>query len=470
MSELNYKELGFKSGIEIHQQLEGKKLFCNCPTTIRKEGHDFEIKRKLRASAGESGKVDDAALHEQKKQKSFIYRGYDDITCDIELDEEPPMPINREALNAALQIASMLNCKIFDRIEVMRKTVIDGSNTSGFQRTMLIGVDGFVEIEGKKYGIESVCLEEEACQVIERKKDQDIYNLSRLGIPLIEIATAPDMKNPDEVKEVAGKIGMILRSVPICKRGIGSIRQDVNLSIKGGERVEIKGFQDLKSIPKVVDNEIKRHIQLLKKGKMQKEVRKAEPDFSTTYLRPMPGASRMYPETDIPSIKVDLSNIKQVKTIEEKIKEIESNFKINNKYAQEIIKQNIDFDKLVKKFKNLKPEFIAQSIIDNPKEIKKRFGKEFDALENLEVLEKVNSSDITLDAVKEIQIILAEGKEVDYSKFKGVDDKEVENFIKELIKKEQGAPIGALMGKVMAKYRGQVDGKKAMTLLKKNME
>ncbi|MBW2991422.1 Glu-tRNA(Gln) amidotransferase GatDE subunit E, partial [Candidatus Woesearchaeota archaeon] len=193
MADLNYNELGLKCGIEIHQQLEGKKLFCNCATEIRKGDPDFKVVRRLRASAGEEGGVDQAALYEQKKQKYFVYQGYDDITCDVELDEEPPHPVNQDALRAALQVAKMLNCKIVDEIQVMRKTVIDGSNTSGFQRTMVIGMNGFVEVGGKKVSIEGVFLEEEACQIIERTKTKnyDIYNLSRLGIPLIEIATGP---------------------------------------------------------------------------------------------------------------------------------------------------------------------------------------------------------------------------------------------------------------------------------------
>ncbi|MFH1505869.1 MAG: Glu-tRNA(Gln) amidotransferase subunit GatE, partial [archaeon] len=261
---LDYKKLGFKAGIECHQQLEGKKLFCSCPTTIRKDKPDFTITRKLRASAGETGEVDQAALHEQKKDKYFIYQCYEDTTCLVETDSEPPHPINQDALKTCLQVSMMLNCKIVDEIQVMRKTVVDGSNTSGFQRTALVGRDGYLMLGNKKIRIPSVCLEEEACQVIERKKDHDVYNLSRLGIPLIEIATEPDMATPEEAKEVAAKIGMILRSTGACKRGIGSIRQDVNLSIKGGARTEVKGFQDYKSIPKVIEKETERQINLIK--------------------------------------------------------------------------------------------------------------------------------------------------------------------------------------------------------------
>ena len=229
---LDYKSLGLKCGIEIHQQLEGRKLFCSCKTEIRKGNPDFTVKRRLRAAAGEAGEIDIAARHEEEKGKEFIYHGYDDINCLVELDEEPPPPMNQEAIKTTLQVAKLLNAKIVDEIQVMRKTVVDGSNTSGFQRTALVAKDGFVKVGGKRIGIPTICLEEEACQIIERKKEYDVYNLSRLGIPLVEIATAPDIETPEECKEVAAKIGMVLRSVPGMKRGIGTIRQDVNVSIK----------------------------------------------------------------------------------------------------------------------------------------------------------------------------------------------------------------------------------------------
>ena len=139
MAKINYKKLGFKAGLEIHQQLDTKKLFCNCDSVIKKERPDFTFTRKLRAAAGETGEIDIAAAHEQKKDKYFLYHAYDDVNCLIELDEEPPKPINEQALKISLQVCRLLNAKIVDEIQVMRKTVVDGSNVSGFQRTALVG-------------------------------------------------------------------------------------------------------------------------------------------------------------------------------------------------------------------------------------------------------------------------------------------------------------------------------------------
>ena len=466
----DYAALGFKSGIEIHQQLEGKKLFCNCPTEIRKEKPDFEITRRLRASAGEEGRMDKAALHEQKKQKYFTYQGYHDITCSVELDEEPPQPVNPEALKTALQVAKMLNCRIVDKIQVMRKTVIDGSNVSGFQRTMLIGINGWIEVGGKKFGIDTICLEEEACQVIERKKDHDIYNLSRLGIPLLEIATAADMKTPEEVKDVAAKIGMILRSTPNCKRGIGSIRQDVNLSIQGGKRVEIKGFQELKSIPLVIEHEVERHLKLIKKGEVPgDEVRKAEENMITTFLRPMPGGDRMYPETDIPEIVPDSTGIEAVKTIDEKVAEITKEYELSSEIATQIIKKGIDLATFARKYAKVEAKFIAETLVNTPKEIKARFGKDLDVITHADtVLDKLNSGSIPKSAVFELLSEIAHGRQADFSKYQAIDLGELEHEVKEMIAKNAEASVQGLMGLLMAKHRGKIDGKAAMDLIKKH--
>ena len=269
MEKLDYKKIGLVSGIEIHQQLQGKKLFCDCPTEIREDKHDLEVKRKLKAVVGETGKIDAAAAQQSAKQKYNIYQAYVDTTCLVELDEEPPHLMNEGALNLSLQMCKFLNCTLVDEVQVMRKTVVDGSNTSGFQRTSLVGMNGELELsDGKKISVPALCIEEDAAKIVKRNSDYDVYNLSRLGIPLIEIATGPDLNTPLEVKECAEKIGMFLRSTKPAlgesvKRGIGTIRQDVNVSVKGGARVEIKGAQDLKMIPLLVDNEALRQLKLI---------------------------------------------------------------------------------------------------------------------------------------------------------------------------------------------------------------
>ena len=237
---LNYEALGFKAGLEIHQQLDTRKLFCNCLSFLRQDEPDFVVKRKLHVVAGESGEVDIAAMHEAEKERTFLYEGYD-TTCLVELDEEPPHELNKDALKVALQIAVFLNAKIFPITQIMRKTVVNGSNTSGFQRSILIARDGWIVTKSGRVGIESICLEEDAAREISKEGNEVLFRLDRLGIPLVEIATAPDMKNAEHVKEVALYIGKVLRNCKV-KRGIGTIRQDINVSIKGGNRIEIKGM------------------------------------------------------------------------------------------------------------------------------------------------------------------------------------------------------------------------------------
>jgi glutamyl-tRNA(Gln) amidotransferase subunit E len=260
---LDYSKLGLRCGIEIHQQLDTHKLFCPCPSLIRDDEPDGRITRKIRPVAGEMGGIDPAALHELLKDKEFVYEYYNDSNCLVELDEEPPHSLNQEALSIVLEASLLLKGKPVDEIQVMRKTVIDGSNTSGFQRTMLVATGALLELGGKKIRIPTICLEEDAARIIERKGDRTTYRLDRLGIPLIEIGTEPDITSPREAKDAAEKIGMLLRATGKVKRGLGTIRQDVNVSIKGGRRIEIKGVQALNDIPGLVENEVLRQQSLI---------------------------------------------------------------------------------------------------------------------------------------------------------------------------------------------------------------
>jgi glutamyl-tRNA(Gln) amidotransferase subunit E len=261
---LDYRALGLICGIEIHQQLDTAcKLFCGCPTKHREvEESNFEFFRYLRPSRSELGEIDRAALEEVLVTRRFHYKSYDS-TCLVEADEEPPSEINAEALEVSLIIARLLNMKIVDELQTMRKMVIDGSNTSGFQRTGYIGSDGYIETAEGAVGISILSLEEEAARIIEDRGDSVVYSLDRLGIPLVEIGTAPDIVSPAHAREVASYLGMILRSTGRVKRGLGTIRQDVNVSIKGGARVEIKGVQALNLVDKVVEFEALRQVRLL---------------------------------------------------------------------------------------------------------------------------------------------------------------------------------------------------------------
>ena len=202
---IDYKKVGLKCGIEIHQQLDTHKLFCDCPSVLRTDEPNIVVKRRLNAVAGEEGKIDIAAAYEQEKSKTLIYEGYSDSTCQIEFDSEPPKMINPEALEIAIQLSLLLNAKILPVSQIMRKTVVDGSNTSGFQRTMLLAKDGFVETSFGKIGIQSIGLEEDSARIIKQEKNSATYRLDRLGIPLVEIATSPDIPNAEAAKETDRK-------------------------------------------------------------------------------------------------------------------------------------------------------------------------------------------------------------------------------------------------------------------------
>ncbi len=260
----DYRSLGLVCGIEIHQQLDTAcKLFCGCPTRHREvDESNFEFFRYLRPSRSELGEIDRAALEQVLVSRRFIYKSYDS-TCLVEADEEPPRTVNLQALEISLIIARLLSMKIVDELHTMRKMVIDGSNTSGFQRTAYVGSDGSIETGEGPVGISILCLEEEAARIVEDRGDSVVYSLDRLGIPLVEIGTAPDIISPAHAREVASYLGMILRSTGRVKRGLGTIRQDVNVSIRGGARVEIKGVQALNLVDKVVEFEALRQLRLL---------------------------------------------------------------------------------------------------------------------------------------------------------------------------------------------------------------
>ena len=251
-----------KVGLEIHQQLDSKnKLFCNCKI-VDSTDHDFTFKRILHPTQSEMGTYDQAALFESKKIKTVKYLSSKNSNCLIESDEEPPEMVNAEALELVLTIALTLHCTIVDELHVMRKIVIDGSNTTGFQRTILVARNGYLDVDGVRVGIQSICLEEDAARIInEQKEDKDdtkIFALDRLGVPLIEIALDPISNTPIFVTNVAQTIGRLLRSTKKVTRGLGSIRQDVNISTNGGAVVEVKGVQQLSQLALVIDYETKR--------------------------------------------------------------------------------------------------------------------------------------------------------------------------------------------------------------------
>ncbi len=263
-SEYDYEELGLVAGLEIHQQLDtATKLFCNCPTEIRDPEESIRsFTRYLHPTRSELGELDDAAVEESKVDREFEYLAYD-TTCLVEEDDEPPHRLDDDALETALEIAQLMTMAPVDQAHVMRKIVVDGSNTSGFQRSTLIATDGAIETSAGSVGIEDLLLEEESAQRVTETDEGVRYSLDRLGIPLVEIGTSPDISTPDQALEAAERIGMLLRSTGKVKRGLGTIRQDVNVSIADGARVEIKGVQSLDDIDDIVRNEAARQVELV---------------------------------------------------------------------------------------------------------------------------------------------------------------------------------------------------------------
>jgi glutamyl-tRNA(Gln) amidotransferase subunit E len=259
-----YRDIGLLVGLEIHQQLAtSTKLFCKCKP-IDEEHQTPRFQRRLRPSQSELGETDPAALFEFKKKKPFKYYVGEHSACLVEADEEPPHPINEEAVDTALIIALALNSTPVDEIHVMRKIVIDGSNTTGFQRTAIIALGGVLKTRIGNIPVQTICLEEDAARLLGEDGGVRSYGLDRLCIPLVEVALAPFTASPEEVQEVAYTLGRLMRSTGRVMRGLGTIRQDINISIRGGAVVEVKGVQNLDLISKIVDFEAKRQHFLMK--------------------------------------------------------------------------------------------------------------------------------------------------------------------------------------------------------------
>ncbi len=263
---IDYAKIGLKVGLEIHQQLNvNSKLFCSCPPELFKEEPEITFLRRLRPTQSELGQVDPAAYFEFQKGVKILYEASKASSCLVEMDEEPPHPINKDAVEVVLTASLMMNMQPVDEVHVMRKTVIDGSNTTGFQRTCIIALDGWIKVGEKIIPMQAASLEEDAARKTGTQNEGKTirYRIDRLGIPLIEVATAPVIYSPMEAQEVAFAIGRILRDTGKVMRGLGTIRQDLNVSLPNGALIEIKGVQELELISTVVEYEVQRQLGLI---------------------------------------------------------------------------------------------------------------------------------------------------------------------------------------------------------------
>ena len=625
MTEIDFGKIGLKVGLEIHQQLlTHKKLFCDCKP-IESDEYDEKFIRKLRASKSELGEFDPAALFEKTKSKQINYYANSQSSCLVEKDEEPPHDLDPNAKDLSLLISAALESKVFSEIHVMRKTVIDGSNTSGFQRTMLVAQGGNLKINSKSVGVQSICLEEDAAKLLNDTKNERNYSLDRLGIPLVEIALEPvDIENPSSIKDIALTLGRLLRTTKKVKRGIGSIRQDVNISITGSGIVEVKGVQQLDQLEKIIEFEAKRlHglkiisekirlinvskkdvldvtndfkscnskiiqnalknggiIKAIKLEKMsgligfepykgirlgkeiaevvrffgiggvfhsdelpnygieQKDVeqlrnilelnnndgfliiaghnpslefaieaiinrisqakngapavtRAATISGETVFLRPRPGASRMYPETDIPPIKINQNEIETArknipKSWEESLSEIEKKYEVNKQLAEQLFdSEYFDLFEEICKEKSNAPNFVASTLCSTITNLQRQ-GLDSQLLKSEEILkifELLGEEKITKESVEIIfeQIMRGTSQSVDdviqNMSIEIMDDKQLEEVVDKIIsdnidavKKDGMHSLRSLMGLVMKEVRGKASGKIVNQLLTRKIK
>ena len=627
MAEIDFEKIGLKVGLEIHQQLDThKKLFCKC-RPVESDEYTEKFSRSLRTAKSELGELDPAALFEKAKSKKINYYANSQSSCLVEKDDEPPHELDHDAKKISLLISSMLESKIFSEIHVMRKTVIDGSNTSGFQRTMLVSQGGNLKVNGKNVGVQAVCLEEDAAKLLKDEQNERNYSLDRLGIPLVEIALEPVSTKPSEVKEIALTLGRLLRATRMVKRGIGAIRQDVNISVMNSGVVEVKGVQQLDQLEKIIGYEAKRqHGLILIAEKLKKlsititkedvfditevfkdseskiiqnalkskakikairirnfsgmfsfepysgirlgkeighlvrffgiggvfhsdelpnygindsdvdrvkkhleladgdgfliiagegskldyaidsiikriqdaangvpaETRAVTQDGETVFLRPRPGASRMYPETDIPSISVIPEEVKlardtadATKSWDESIAEIQQKYSLNSQLSEQIFDSVYMelFEKICENKKN-SPNFVASILCSSITNLERK-GFDCTLLKPehiIESFELLASGKIPKESLEIIFENIMSGKSenvaiamqntdvssMNEDELNGILDEIIQNNT-ELVKKLGENAVTTLMGIAMKQVRGKVSGQTVNVLLRKKI-
>jgi len=628
---MDYEKIGLKVGLEIHQQLDtSEKLFCSCRPQLFKEEPEITFLRGLRPTQSELGQVDPAAYFEFQKGVKILYEANRATSCLVEMDEEPPHPLNPEAVETVLTVALMMKAKPVDEVHVMRKTVIDGSNTTGFQRTCVIALDGEIKVGEKTVPIQHAGLEEDAARKTgEESGNVTRYRIDRLGIPLIEVATAPVIKSPREAEEVALAIGGILRATGKVIRGLGTIRQDVNISISNGALMEIKGLQELDLVPLVVEYEVQRQINLIGiveelnlagvrqeslkeeffdispifkqtkckviskalnvnqqvlavrltkfRGFLKRELmpgfrlgtemadrarfwgrvggifhtdempaygitteevdelrktvkaqdedavvfvadkaenardalravlerarealkgvpaetRAPNADGTTRYMRPRPGAARMYPETDIPPIQITQDYVRRVsmrlpELPEQKLERLTKAYKLNQKLAKQILDSEYGelFETIVKE-SNVLPTTVAAFMTETAKALKRDGVHVENVSDNQirEIFRALGSGRVTKEAVPEIVNWLSQHEnntvEDAISKIglKMLSNEELEKVVdsvmernRTLIQERGENAFAPLIGMVMKEVRGKAVAASVSELVKKKLE
>jgi len=607
MTDHDYDELGLVAGLEIHQQLDTEtKLFCACPTDLREaEASTRQFTRYLHPTKSELGEIDEAALEESQVEREFTYLGYD-TTCLVEEDDEPPHRLDEEARTVVLEIAQLLDMEPVDVAHVMRKLVVDGSNTSGFQRSTLVATDGEIQTDEGPVRIADLMLEEESAQRVEETEAGVTYSLDRLGIPLVEIGTKPDISSPEQARDAAERIGMLLRSTGHVKRGLGTIRQDVNISIADGARVEVKGVQSLDDIDDIVRNEAGRQVALLdiadelderdaSVGEVQdvtgvfedtdsgvvrgalddggavyavplygfdglvgreiqpdrrlgtelsdhakrhgaggifhtdelpaygvtdeevsamreavgagaddavamvaaaagvaepaveaaaaraetamdgvpEETRGANEDGTTRYLRPLPGAARMYPETDVPPVELDPSEVAVPELLTEKVQRYQDEYDLDAGLAEQVA-----YGTHMPLFESVVAEGVdatlaAGTLESTLTELRRDDVPVADLTDEhlRDALHLVEDGEVPNEGLPELLAALAADPEltaeeaVEQEDLGGVDESEVREAVVEVVERnadqveEQGmGAFSALMGECMGALRGKADG------------
>lgn len=262
-------------------------------------------------------------------------------TCPVCTGMPGSLPVlNRQVVEYALAVGLAVNCEINQYCRFDRKNYFYPDNPQNYQISQLylpICHDGFVEIETaagkKKVGIHEIHMEEDAGKLIHDEwEDCSLVDYNRSGVPLIEIVSEPDMRSADEVIAYLEKLRLIIQYLGAsdCKLQEGSMRADVNLSVREagalefGTRTEMKNLNSFKAIARAIEGERKRQIELLEEGKkvVQETRRWDDNKESSRAMRSKEDAKdyRYFPDPDLPPVTISDAWIQEIKDRQPELK------------------------------------------------------------------------------------------------------------------------------------------------------
>ena len=465
-------------GLEIHAQITAlnSKLFCSCRGNYRDLGPNTNI-------------------------------------CEICCGLPGSLPvINKRAIEYSTMTSVALGCKVPDKIMFYRKNYFYPDLPKNFQITQYnvygfssIGVDGIYELDdAKQIRISRIQLEEDPGRIAYSEGGMNVstsalIDYNRAGVALIEIVTKPDFTGSKEVRQFLNKLSLTLEHIGVCDTLLeGSVRCDVNVSMEGGNKVEIKNINSFREVEKAINYEITRQTSLYSRNlKIEHETRHWDDRKKITFKSRSKEEEhdyRYFPEPDIPIIVLGndfVSNLKKrmPELPNQRFERFVSKYKLSEHTSNILIndKKLADFFESTLKI-YFSPTEIANFLVTDFKSLIEDDSESTDYLKNLkvkpehiaELVKLIEGNKISRITAKDILVKIFESgmlpSEVmnNTNSYKISDEKTLMDAIQSVFDKEKSAvedaktnseAINFLLGKVMKFTNGRADPKIAMRII-----